>query len=303
MSKGDGRAEAYYLLQGGGSPSPSPGPPANPRHLQLAFCIPTDPFRVWWPAYLGQSRQEQERYIQETKERGYTAGEVLVSGWPYRNDYPYIAPNAGVLRAGLEKMKLAGLTTIVAFDDSRGADLGYLRDVVIPNRDVIDWCMGIYEVNGVLKDPELVLSTLRQCRGLLPDAYLAVHFTPQDPGEESYGLVNWQQAKDQANLQCFFFQTAGWRVGINDAIARMQDFTRRLGGPGFHGYPTLELGVVDFENTTSLTYRWQMSESDAVAFTDAMVTAPLYEDDGVAAVPPTGFGDGGTPKASLGATA
>lgn len=270
-------------------------PPHDPRVLRGAFCIPTWPLRVWWPAFLAIDDAEQNRYIAETVQRGYTFGQILVSGYPYASDYPHIEPDADVLGYGLAKIRNAGLTTIVAFDDTRGADLSYLQAILEPNRHLIDWCMGIYEVNGVLKDPDLVLDVLKQCRALLPDAYLAVHFTPVDEGHESYGHVDWRRAKDEANLQCFFFQTAGWEVGIDEATARMQDYTRRLGGPGFHGWPTLELGVVDYENTTSLTYRYQMTEESACAFTDALMGAPLEPDGGVYAVPPTGFADGGTP--------
>jgi hypothetical protein len=155
--------------------------------------------------------------------------------------------------------------------------------------------MGIYECNGVFKSSVMVLDVLKQCRHLLPDAYLAVHFEPLDEGRESYGLVDWTRAKADANLQCLFFQTAGWEAGVQEATNRMQDFTRRLGGPQFHGYPTLEFGVLDYENVTSLTYRYRTSEENAVAFTDEIMNAPLAPDGGVYAVPPSGFGDGGSP--------
>jgi hypothetical protein len=272
-----------------------PLPPSDPTLLKGAFCIPAESGRVWWPAFLAVSADEQDRYIAETIARGYTFGQVLVSGWPYANDYPHIDPDVRVLAAGLAKIKAAGLNTVVAFDDQQGSDLSYLKQILVPNRPLIDWSMMIYEINGVLKNPDLVLSVAKQTRALLPDAILAVHFTPLDEGNQSYGLVDWQRAKDEANLQCLFFQTAGWEVGIEDAAARLQDFTRRLGGPQFHGYPTLELGVNVYECTTSLTYRGQMSESQGKAFTDALMNAPLEPDDGVHAVPPTGFGDGGTP--------
>lgn len=286
-----------YIVSSGGDITP-PGPMADPRHPQGAFCIPTTP-RVWWPAYLGVSDDEQDRYIAETLKRQYTFGQILVSGLPYANDYPRIEPDAERLWAGLGKMKAAGLTTIVAFDDSRGSDLSYLQPILAPSEALIDWCMGIYECNGVFKDPNIVLDVLKQCRALLPHAYLAVHFTPLDEGQQSYGLVDWQRAKDEANLQCLFFQTAGWVVGIQESINRIQDFTRRLGGPQFHGYPTLELGVVDYENTTSLTYRYQMSEEDAAGFTNDVMNATLEPDGGVYAVPPTGFADSGTPVTEL----
>ena len=283
------------VVLSGATSAPQSRPVADPATLQGAFCIPTQPRRVWWPAFLAVDDAEQNRYIDETLRRGYNFGQVLVSGFPYANEYPYIPTNAEVLRRGLEKCKQAGLTTIVAFDDQRWPDLSYLEPVLTPNRSLIDWCMGIYEVNGVVKNPDVVLSLLKQSRKLLPDCRLAVHFEPLDEGRQSYGLVDWQRAKDEANLQCLFFQTAGWVVGTQEATNRLQDFTRRLGGPQFHGYPTLEFGVVDYENTTSLTFRNQMSEADAVAFTDYMVNAPLEPDGGVYAVPPTGFADGGTP--------
>src|SRR5262245_23735661 len=40
--------------------------------LKGAFCIPTRPRRVWWPAFLAVDDAEQDRYIAETTARGYT---------------------------------------------------------------------------------------------------------------------------------------------------------------------------------------------------------------------------------------
>lgn len=269
-------------------------PPIDKTVIKGAFCIPARSGRVWWPAALAVSDAELDRYVSETLARQYTFAEILVSGLPYANDYPEIAPDAGQLNRVLTRLKQAGLVTMVAFDDRRGPDLSYLQPVLAPNRDLIDWCMGIYEVNGVLKDPSLVLSVLKQSRQLLPDAILAVHFTPLDEGEQSYGLVDFHRAKDEANLQCLLFQTAGWRVGEAEAAARMADFTRRLGGPGMNGYPTLQYGVNFFEATTTKTYRGEWTEAQGVAFTNAVLAVPMAPDGGVMSVPATGFGDGGT---------
>ncbi len=171
----------------------------------------------------------------------------------------------------------------------------YLTPVLGPiNAAMIDWCMDIYEVNGVFKDPDVVLSSLKQARALLPAARLAVHFTPLDEGQESYGLVDFHAAQEQADLNALFFQCQAWN-GVDAATARLQDFTRRLMA-GFHNYPILSHGVIDFENTTSKTYRGQMGESEAKRITDAMVGAPLEPDEGVYAVAPTGFMDGGDPS-------
>lgn len=267
-------------------------PAADPKALRTAFCIPTRP-RVWWPAYLSADDAEQERFISETVRRNYNMAEILVSGLPYRSDYPEIQPDARLLEAGLTKLKDHGLTTMVAFDDRRSDDLSYLEPILAPSRGLIDWCMDIYEINGVLRDPEKVLRSLRQARQLLPDCLLAVHFTPLDAGEESYGLVDFRKAQEQANLNALLFQTAGWRVGPQDSTNRIHDFTRRLMG-GFHGYPILSHGVYDFENTTSKTYRNEWTEDQAVKFTDYVMNAPLPPDEGFNAIRPTGFCDGGT---------
>lgn len=272
---------------------PKPRPPIDRRVLKGAFCIPLQPKRLWWPNYLNEDDAGQDWMIAETLQRGYTFGELLVSGKPYRDHYPEILPDGGRLRAGLERMRAAGLVTIIAIDDRRGADLSYLRDVLVPNRDLIDWSMWIYEINGVLRDPELVLSVLRQGRELLPDVLSAVHFEPLNEGRQSYGLVDWHRAQREANLNALFFQIAGWEIGPAAAAVRLQDFTRRLMN-GLHGYPILSHGAYDYENTTSKTYRYAMSEQDAIAFTDAVMNAPLEPDEGVLAVRPSGFCDGGT---------
>lgn len=270
-------------------------PSIDRRFLEGGFCIPTKSNRVWQPAFLAVSDDEQDRYIAETIGRNYNFFEILVSGKPYGNDYPEILPDAGLLREGLEKIKYHGLTTIVAFDDSRGDDLSYLSSILEPSHGLIDWCMGIYEINGVLKDPNKTLNVLKQSRQLLPNCLLAVHFEPLDAGRESYGLVDWQKAKDEAGLNALFFQTAGWEVGIDDAATRLQDFTRRLMG-GYHGYPVLSHGVYDFENSTSKTYRYEWTEQQGIQFTNDMMNYPLLpEEDGFMAIKPTGFCDGGTP--------
>lgn len=273
--------------------APAHHPSADPHALKGAFCIPTTPERVWWPAFLAVSQAEQDRYIAETLKRGYNHAEILVSGKPYADVYPYIQPDAGVLYAGLSKLKAAGLTTIVAFDDGRGPDLSYLRDVLAPSVGLIDWCMGIYEVNGVFKDPAIVLDVLTQCRQLLPKARLAVHFTPLDEGEESYGLVDFQRAKDEAGLNALFFQSAAWKFRAEIVAARLADFTRRLMA-GFHGYPILSDGVYVFELTTTKTFRYEWSEAEAVRVADAVLHAPLEPDGGVFSVTPAGFCDGGS---------
>lgn len=270
-----------------------PRPPIDRKVLKGAFCIPTQPRRVWWPAFLAVDEAEQDRYITETLDRRYTFGQILVSGKPYGEDYTEIQPDAGRLRAGLEKIQAAGLVTIIAVDDRQGDDLSYLHDVLVPNRDLIDWSMWIYEMNGVLKDPNRCLKVLQQGRDLLPDCLSAIHFEPLDEGRQSYGLVDFGRAQREANLNALFFQTAGWEVGVQDATNRIHDFTRRLMG-GFHGYPILSHGVYDYENSTSKTYRFQMSEGDAVGFTNMLMNAPLPEDEGFAAIRPSGFCDGGT---------
>lgn len=267
--------------------------PSNPNTIHTAFCIPTTPRRVWWPAAVGEEDAELDRYIAETRARGYDTAQVLVSGRPYAVDYPYISPDVSALDRTLSRCKLAGLTTMVAFDDARGSDLSYLRAILTPLRSLIDWCFGVYECNGVFRNPEIVLDVLKQSRDLLPDARLGVHFTPVNEGYESFGHVDWHRAQSEAGLNCFFLQLAAWEQSINENIARVQDFTRRLMA-GMNGYPILSHGVNVYELTTSRTYRYEWTEQQAVAVTDAIMNAPLAFDGSWQAVKPNGFGDSGT---------
>lgn len=270
---------------------PAPAP-TRPDSLAGAFCIPDALFgdRLWWPNFLNEPEQRQDEIIRQTLRRGYNHGEVQVSGVPYPG-YPEIPLDATLLAAGLRKMRAAGLQTVVAFRDDRGPDLSYLRWTVDRCADLIDWCMGIYECNGVFKDPAIVLDMLKQCRALLPRAKLAVHFTAQDPQSESHGLVDWQRAKTEANLNAYFFQVSGWLPnGLEWGIVRIADFTRRF----MHG---LGIDVYDFENTTSKTFRNEWTEAQGVAFTDALMNAPLVPDPrfgNVMSVRPAGFCDGGS---------
>jgi hypothetical protein len=266
--------------------------------LRGAFCIPKALFgdRLWWPNFLNEPEARQDEMIRQTLLRGYNHGEIQVSGIPYPG-YPEIPLDLTLLRRGLQKMKAAKLTTIVAFRDDRGPDLSYLQAVVPQAADLIDWCMGIYEINGVLQSADKVLGVLTQARALLPNAKLAVHFTAQDPGTESYGLVDWARAKADANLNAYFFQVSGWLDGgLVQGQVRIADWTRRLMG-GFHGYPILSDGVYDFENTTTKTFRDEWTEAQGVAYTDALMNTPLVPDGsgpGAMSIRPSGFNDGGS---------
>jgi hypothetical protein len=270
-------------------------PPPTTGALKGAFCIPYALFgdRLWWPNYLNEPEQRQDEMIRQTLLRGYNHGEIQVSGVPYPG-YPEIPLDSNLLRSGLAKMRAAGLQTVVAFRDDRGPNLSYLRGIIDINADLIDWCMGVYECNGVFQDPGIVLDVLKQSRALLPNVKLAVHFTAQDPGTESYGLVDWARAKSEANLNAYFFQVSGWlNNGLNNGIVRIADWTRRLMA-GFHGYPILSEGVIDFENTTTRTFRNEWTEAQGVAYTDALMNAPLAPDGGVLSVRPAGYCDGGS---------
>lgn len=263
--------------------------------LRGAFCIPKALFgdRLWWPNFLAEPEQRQDEMIRQTLLRGYNHGEIQVSGISYPG-YPEMPLDGETLRRGLTKIRAAGLQTVIAFRDDRGPDLSYLQPILPLVADLVDWCMGIYECNGVFRDPAVVLDVLKQARALLPQTKLAVHFTAQDPGTESHGLVDWHRAVSDANLNAYFFQVSGWLPnGVQHGQERMADWTRRLMA-GFHGYPILSDGVVDFENTTSRTFRDEWSEVQGVWFTDALMNAALVPDAGVRSVRPSGFGDGGS---------
>lgn len=285
-------------------PPPGPIPPPLPPEVPFrgAFCAPDalpgipygDGRRVWAPAFgCYAGTPWQDRMLDMCVARRHTWFEYQISGWPYHRDYPELALDPARTVADLTKIRSRGLRTIVAFRDDRGPDLSYLAPVAAATQDVVDLVMGIYEVNGVLQDPDLVLSVLVQSRRLWPRALLAVHFTDLMEGE-SHGLVNWHQAVDMAGLNALFFQAAGWLHTPEDVAARLADYTRRLGGPQFHNYPTLTHGVVVFELTTSKTYRGELTEAQGVAYTDAVLAVPMAPDGGVMSVPATGFLDGGT---------
>lgn len=283
----------------------NPPHPSSSGGLKGAFCIPQALFgdRLWWPNFLNEPEQRQDEIIRQTLRRGYNHGEIQLSGFPYRDLYPEIPLDVATLSHGLAKMKAAGLQTVVAFRDDRGPDLSYLSAYLglpsVANR--IDWCMGIYECNGVFKDATVVLDVLKQCRQLLPKAKLAVHFTAQDPQSESHGLVDWHRAKAEANLNAYFFQVSGWlpkRIingqevpnGLEWGTVRIADFTRRF----MHG---MGVDVYDFENSTTKTFRDEWTEAQGIAFTDALMNAPLVPDPrfgNVLSVCPAGFCDGGS---------
>jgi len=297
------RAKHLRELQDEIDPHPHPIPPPVPGSpLRGAFCIPFCEVgdgrnRLWWPSFLGQPEGIQDRMIAETLRRGYNHGEVQISGWPYNRDYPEISLNRTLIRQGLTKMRAAGLQTIIAFRDDQGPDLSYLRDTVESVAELVDWCMCIYEMNGVFRDPKICLDVVKQARQMLPSSKIAVHFTAQDPGTESFGLIDWTRAKAEANLNAYFFQVSGWLPNaLLHGQERIADWTRRLMA-GFHGYPILSHGVINFEDTTSRTYRNEWTEKQGTDFNDALMNAPLAPDEGVMSVRPAGYGDGGTVSA------
>ena len=279
---------------------PVPVPPVNPNHWQGAFCIPNtlpgipygDGTRIWTPAFGCYSQVWQDRIITEFKHRGYTHFEYLISGFPYSNHYPYLPADTTRIVFDLYKLKQAGLATIVAFDDSRGEDCSYLTDVAAHTQDLVDWVMGIYEVNGVLKDPNKVLDVLKQSHALWPKARIAVHFTPLDEGNESYGLVDFQRAKDEAGLQALLFQSANWNHP-DEIISRIRDFQLRL-QVGYHSWAH-PFDIVAFELSTSRTYR-DWTEGQGVSLSDYVMqqTSLPFTQEGFTTIPLTGFCDGGT---------
>lgn len=277
--------------------------PARP--LYGAFCIPGalpgipfgDGKRIWTPAFACYANSTwQDRMLDAIVARRYNVLEYQVSGFPYRGEYPEIPLDIRRTVDDLDRIHRRDVATMIAFRDDVGVDLGYLRGVAAATQDLVDYVMGIYECNGVFKDGTgaSVLAMLVQARTLWPRAKLGVHFTDL-MGSESYGLVDWQQAVDRANLNLLLFQASGWAYTPAQVAARVADYTRRLGGPGWHGYPTLSDGINLFELTTSKTFWDGMTEAEGVAYTDAVRACPMAPDGGVWSVPVTGFLDGGTP--------
>src|SRR5258708_4591219 len=289
------------------SAQPQPSPPsimAPVLPFRGACCIPTalpgipfgDGRRIWTPAfgcYAGTSWQD--RILDACVARGHTWFEYQISGWPYRRDYPELLLDIPRIVADLARIRSRGIRTLVAFRDDQGADLTYLLPVAAATRGLVDGVFGIYEVNGVLKNADRVLDVLVQSRALWPEALLGVHFMDLvAQGQESYGLLDFGRAVREAGLNMLLFQASGGVQSPSDVAARLADFTRRLGGPRFHGYPTLSHGIVLAELTTSRTYR-DWSETRGIAYSDAVRARPMATDGGVLSVFPTGYLDGVTP--------
>jgi hypothetical protein len=267
-----------------------------------AFCIPNvlpgipfgDGKRIWTPAFgCYAGTPWQDRILDAGVARGHTWFLPQISGFPYRQDYPELALDPARIAADLTKIHSRGIRTLVSFRDDQGDDLSYLQPVAAITQDLVDGIFGIFEVNGVLRDPLKVLNVLKQSRALWPKAILGVHFTDLVQSE-SFGLVDFTRAVNEAGLNVLFFQASGWIQSVDQVAARVADFTRRLGGPRMHGYPTLSHGVVLAELTTSRTYR-DWTEAQGVAYADAVRGRPMAPDEGIMSVPVTGYLDGGTP--------
>jgi len=256
-----------------------------------AFCIPDalpgipygDGKRIWTPAFGCYSSDWQDRIIEETRKRHYSWLEYQVSGRPYGWDYPELAVDPARVVRDLTKLRLAGLRSIVAFDDTR-EDLGYLEPIAAVTQGLVDCTMGIYEVNGVFDwDEARVLRILERTKQLWPKAINAFHSTTQDNGSRGFGeRPFWDAAAPFTDV--YFLQQSAWNHEFASTVDRAEDFCYRL-IPGNNGWPKLRYGVVLFEETTSVTYRGE-PESYGVGMIDRLL----------AAIPttPSGFMDGGS---------
>ena len=292
----------FSLMTRGRKPPP-PVPPLKWDPPRGAFCIPNGapglPFgdgrRIWDPAFACYDVPDQQRILNAHLDRGHNTLEYQLSGWPYHQDYPEIPVNPYQALADLTLIKQYGLQTMVAFDDTRWPDLSYLAPVARLTQHVVDCVMGIYEVNGVVQDLEVYFSILEQSKALWPRAKQAVHLMDV-MGGESYGFFTadgWRRCRD-LGLNLFLLQAAGWRYTTSAVAARIADYTRRLGGPEMHGYPTLSDGVVQFEVVTTELYHEGWSEAQGVAFNDDVRRqVPGHPDGPFVSVPVTGFMDSG----------
>jgi hypothetical protein len=238
----------------------------------------------------------QDRMISAHRRRNHNTLEYQVSGKPYREEYPELAVDPTRTRNDLLRIRNGGLQTMIAFDDTRWPDLSYLQPVADVTQDLVNCVMGIYEVNGVVRDPNIVLLLLKQARAMWPKAKLAVHFTDLMAGE-SHGLVDFRRAVAEAGLNMLFFQASGWLYSTKEVADRGADFTRRNGGPEMHGGQTLSDGVVQFEIYTSKTFREEMTEEENVQKCDDIRRQVPGKPDGAKpwiSVPFTGFMDGGS---------
>jgi len=284
-----------------GPPVPPIGPWVEPRG---AFCIPGalpgspygDGRRIWDPAFGCYELWYQQEIIKQHVKRNHNVLLYQISGFPYHNDYPELDVDPARTVRDLTLLREANIQPIVIFDDRRFPDLSYLAPVAAATQDLVCGVMGIMEVNGVVRDVNLWMQMMQQQKALWPGATHGVHLMDV-MGGESYGFFKpegWAQAIG-LGLDLFFFQAAAWLHSTGDVAARAADYTRRLGGPGMNGYPTLPKGVVQTECYTSLTYREQMTEAQSISLNDQIRAAVPGKPDGrYVSVPMTGYMDGGT---------
>jgi hypothetical protein len=302
-----GGAQNQTIRFGGGAPDPNDITfpalvPTVPKPLPFApftgaFCIPGalpgipygDGARIWTPAfgcYRGTPWQAQ--MLAETTKRKYGWIELQVSGFPYRSDYPELPLDVPAIVADLVACRVAGLRTILAFRDDQGPDLSYLAPLAAATQDLVDCVMGMYEMNGVFQDDiPTIASVLHQQRVLWPNAITAFHSTTQDDGGAGFGdSAFWNLVAPDVDV--YFMQQSGWAHPVAATADRFYDFAWRLNN-GHNGWPKLKYGVVEFELTTSVTYRGQPEAYGVQMMHDvfAAITDPTAK--------PTGFMDGGDP--------
>lgn len=262
-----------------------------------AFCIPDalpgipfgDHARIWTPAFgCYRGTPWQGAMLAEIVKRGYGWIELQVSGNPYHTDYPEIPLDVPAMVADLIACRKAGVRTILAFRDDQGPDLSYLAPLAAATQGLVDCVMGIYEMNGVFQDNiDTVASVLHQQRVLWPKAITAFHSTTQDDGSAGFGdSAFWNRVAPDVDV--YFLQQSGWNHAVAATADRCSDFAWRLNN-GHNGWPQLKYGVVEFELTTSVTYRGQPEAYGVQMMHDvfAAMTDPTAK--------PTGFMDGGDP--------
>lgn len=289
-------AHECEAILAGSAPQPIPDPGPAPAPLPFApfrgaFCIPNalpgipygDGKRIWTPAfgcYRGTSWQDA--MLAQLVQRRHNWIEIQVSGSPYRGDYPEIPLDPQACRADLIKIRKAGLRSIIAFRDDVGADCRYLEPLAAATQGLVDCVMGIYESNGVFDwDEDQVVHVLQEQHRLWPTAINAFHSTTQDNGGRGFGEAPfWNRVAGFVDV--YFMQQSGWNHSVADTADRFSDFAVRLNN-GINGWPKLKYGVVEFELTTSQTYRtW--SEQQGIDMMTAVVNA--------CSTKPTGWMDG-----------
>lgn len=224
--------------------------PANLRDWRGAFLIPEhviDGRMLWTPAYgsfpdAGIRREYRDIF----KSYHYRMFPYNCAGWPYHDDYGYMADDARRVRRDLLELLNDGIVPVVcACDDQNGGSVVPWTSFAA-NADLCPITFPMWEMNGPLgvatQNPDgsysgRIIDCIRNTRAAAPKTELYLHFTAGHGAPGSPERPSWRYVRDAFRVLGLLSQDEGYaRDPVNGdpegTAAGLTDTASRLAQEG-----------------------------------------------------------------------